>query len=181
MRKKHSACVGYRAYFSRLKGIRCAARSEFSQRDSRSPLNPSLNLLSLEEVMPFADRDVQCVSCGVMFVFSAGEQQFFKEKGFLNLPKHCKQCKATREGATARRRIETPVTCSDCGGDTTVPFKPTQGRPVLCRVCFTNGRKTSGIVAANEKAASFDLPLSRPTHSRNARKAGAYGSAQRHS
>ena len=26
--------------------------------------------------------------------------------------------------------------CHTCGVDTTVPFKPTQGRPVLCRSCF---------------------------------------------
>jgi CxxC-x17-CxxC domain-containing protein len=33
-------------------------------------------------------------------------------------------------------RPETRTTCSDCGAETTVPFKPTQGRPVLCRSCF---------------------------------------------
>ena len=48
--------------------------------------------------MPFADRDVLCVSCGLEFVFSAGEQEFFHEKGFINEPKHCKQCKAKRAG-----------------------------------------------------------------------------------
>ena len=47
--------------------------------------------------MPFADRDVLCVGCGVMFVFSAGEQEFFHEKGFTNEPKHCKECKAKRQ------------------------------------------------------------------------------------
>jgi CxxC-x17-CxxC domain-containing protein len=33
-------------------------------------------------------------------------------------------------------RPETRTTCSACGSETTVPFKPTQGRPVLCRSCF---------------------------------------------
>jgi CxxC-x17-CxxC domain-containing protein len=33
-------------------------------------------------------------------------------------------------------RPETRTTCSECGTETTVPFKPTQGRPVLCRSCF---------------------------------------------
>ena len=98
--------------------------------------------------MEFADRDVQCVSCGVMFVFSAGEQEFFRVKGFVNEPKRCKQCKTKREGTTGRRRIETHVTCSECGSDTTVPFKPTQGKPVLCRTCFGNKRKDSGVTAA---------------------------------
>jgi CxxC-x17-CxxC domain-containing protein len=88
--------------------------------------------------MAFADRDVQCVDCGAMFVFSAGEQQFFFEKRFANDPKHCKQCKAKRQGTTGRRQIETHVICSECGGQTTVPFKPRQGRPAMCRACFAN-------------------------------------------
>lgn len=28
------------------------------------------------------------------------------------------------------------VTCSDCGQQTQVPFKPTEGRPVYCRECY---------------------------------------------
>ena len=26
--------------------------------------------------------------------------------------------------------------CSDCGKETKVPFKPTEGRPVYCRDCY---------------------------------------------
>jgi|ERR1019366_1164105 CxxC-x17-CxxC domain-containing protein len=98
--------------------------------------------------MPFADRDVLCVDCGLMFVFSSGEQEFFREKGFVNEPKHCKLCKAKREGTKGRLRIEMHVTCSECGSNTTVPFKPTQSRPVLCRTCFANRPKAPNIVAA---------------------------------
>jgi CxxC-x17-CxxC domain-containing protein len=28
------------------------------------------------------------------------------------------------------------ATCSECGATTTVPFKPTSGRPVYCRDCY---------------------------------------------
>jgi CxxC-x17-CxxC domain-containing protein len=99
-------------------------------------------------VQNFSDRDIKCESCGLMFVFSAGEQQFFQEKGFSNIPKHCKQCRVKRQGVEGRHRIETHVNCSECGRDTTVPFKPTQGRPVMCRTCFANRPKTPNIVAA---------------------------------
>jgi CxxC-x17-CxxC domain-containing protein len=37
-------------------------------------------------------------------------------------------------------RVETRAVCSQCGKETTVPFKPTQGRPVLCRDCFQQRR-----------------------------------------
>ncbi len=32
------------------------------------------------------------------------------------------------------------TTCSDCGQETEVPFKPTEGRPVYCRECFQKHR-----------------------------------------
>jgi CxxC-x17-CxxC domain-containing protein len=90
--------------------------------------------------MHFADRDLLCSSCGAEFVFSAGEQQFFHERGFTNDPKHCRGCKAKRAGAV-HHRTDTHINCSECGAPTTVPFKPTQGRPVLCRTCFSNAGK----------------------------------------
>lgn len=33
------------------------------------------------------------------------------------------------------------ATCSDCGQECEVPFKPTDGRPVYCRNCFQKHRK----------------------------------------
>jgi CxxC-x17-CxxC domain-containing protein len=29
------------------------------------------------------------------------------------------------------------VKCTECGNATTVPFKPTEGKPVYCRTCFS--------------------------------------------
>jgi CxxC-x17-CxxC domain-containing protein len=33
--------------------------------------------------------------------------------------------------------------CSHCGKETTVPFRPTQGRPVFCRECFRDRRQAA--------------------------------------
>lgn len=100
--------------------------------------------------MEFVDRLLTCADCGGEFIFTAGEQLFFFDKQFKNDPKRCKPCKSRRAGAAARAgggpaaagisRTETRTVCSDCGVETTVPFKPTQGRPVLCRQCFQNKR-----------------------------------------
>jgi CxxC-x17-CxxC domain-containing protein len=43
-------------------------------------------------------------------------------------------------GSSGPREM-TKVTCSDCGVETEVPFKPTEGRPVYCRECLPNHRK----------------------------------------
>jgi CxxC-x17-CxxC domain-containing protein len=41
-------------------------------------------------------------------------------------------------------REEHNVVCAECGVETTVPFKPTGDRPVLCRDCFRKGRPAGG-------------------------------------
>ena len=96
--------------------------------------------------MEFLDRLLTCADCGGEFIFTAGEQLFFFDKQFKNDPKRCKPCKSKRSGAGLKAgtgpaaaglsRTETRTECSACGIETTVPFKPTQGRPVLCRQCF---------------------------------------------
>ena len=96
--------------------------------------------------MEYRDRVLKCADCGAEFVFTAGEQAFFADKGFKNDPKRCKPCKSKRGqnagggGGGSYQRAETRTTCSQCGKETTVPFKPTQGRPVYCRECFQQRR-----------------------------------------
>lgn len=115
--------------------------------------------------MEFTDRILKCSDCGNEFVFTAGEQLFFFDKQFKNDPKRCKLCKAKRAGLgrTANEngaltlplsRTETRTKCSACGVETTVPFKPTQGRPVLCRSCFQLKRVPTAVAAV----AQMDSP-----------------------
>jgi len=96
--------------------------------------------------MEYHDKVLKCAECGAEFVFTAGEQMFFADKGFKNEPKRCKTCKANRaqgnngSNAATVQRVETKTVCSQCGKETTVPFRPTQGRPVFCRECFQQRR-----------------------------------------
>jgi CxxC-x17-CxxC domain-containing protein len=86
------------------------------------------------------DRLLTCSRCNLEFVFTAGEQLFFQKRNFLNDPKICKSCRSERKGGVPRARPEITLTCAECGVLTSVPFKPTQGRPVLCRSCFERHR-----------------------------------------
>jgi CxxC-x17-CxxC domain-containing protein len=104
-----------------------------------------------ERRMEYHDKVLKCSECGAEFVFTAGEQMFFADKGFKNEPKRCKACKAVRSqghemGSVTVQRVETKTVCSQCGKETTVPFKPTQGRPVYCRECFQQ-RRSIGVNA----------------------------------
>ena len=98
----------------------------------------------------FPDRPIRCVDCGEDFNWTAGEQLFFHDKGLKNEPKRCKPCKqaknerlaaiAAAQASGVRQRIEVSVSCAQCGQQTTVPFYPSQGRPVFCRSCFLASR-----------------------------------------
>ena len=96
--------------------------------------------------MEYRDRALKCMECGAEFVFTAGEQLFYADKGFKNEPKRCKNCKAKKSqspGSQSYQRTVTATVCSQCGKETTVPFKLTQGRPVYCRECFQQRRASA--------------------------------------
>jgi hypothetical protein len=43
--------------------------------------------------MGFVDKVLKCVECGGEFIFSAGEQMFFRNKGFTNQPSAARSAK----------------------------------------------------------------------------------------
>lgn len=97
----------------------------------------------------FEDREVKCLDCGVSFIFSAEDQEFFAKKGYSE-PKRCASCRAARKANSPRNggrsgggqggsRPQYKVTCSGCGCETTVPFEPKNNRPVYCSDCYRNG------------------------------------------
>ncbi|MDQ3880819.1 MAG: zinc-ribbon domain containing protein [Chloroflexota bacterium] len=46
--------------------------------------------------MAYTDKVITCADCGIDFVFSASEQEFFAQKGFASAPKRCVSCRAQR-------------------------------------------------------------------------------------
>lgn len=94
----------------------------------------------------FQDKEILCIDCSRNFIWSTGEQAFYRDKQLQNPPKRCKECKqaknerlaaiAAAQASGVRQRIEVAVSCARCSETTTVPFYPSQGRPVYCRSCF---------------------------------------------
>jgi CxxC-x17-CxxC domain-containing protein len=112
----------------------------------------------------YTDQVLTCTDCGVDFVFSASEQEFFAQKGFSSAPKRCSSCRAQRRasgnggggyassssggysassgggygggGYSRGPREMFDAVCARCGKDTQVPFRPTGARPVYCSDCF---------------------------------------------
>jgi CxxC-x17-CxxC domain-containing protein len=128
-------------------GVLCLLEGEIKMSENRT------TGASTESASDFQDRPISCVDCGDQFVWSVGEQVFFHDKGLRNEPKRCKPCKQAKtlrlaaisaaQTSGIRQRIEVTVTCAQCGQQTTVPFYPSQGRPVYCRSCFMAARAMS--------------------------------------
>ena len=84
-----------------------------------------------EERMEYVDKKLPCVACGADFVWSAPEQFFYAGRGLRHEPRRCPTCRAG-----SRDKLKTKVTCAQCGRETSVPFRPREGRPVYCDDCF---------------------------------------------
>ena len=89
----------------------------------------------------YEDKTLICKECGKEFVFTAGEQEFYAEKGFQNEPQRCKESRDARKREVSRDREMFEATCAECGGVAKVPFKPREDRPVFCSECFAKQRE----------------------------------------
>ena len=74
----------------------------------------------------YEDKTLVCKECGNEFVFTAGEQEFYAERGFANEP---------QQNQRTDREMFTAV-CANCGKEAKVPFRPREDRPVYCSECF---------------------------------------------
>jgi CxxC-x17-CxxC domain-containing protein len=110
----------------------------------------------------YSDKTLTCRDCGNPFTFTAGEQEFFVQKGFTNEPGRCTECRSARKSqrggtsydsdrgysgggyggggyARAPREMFSAI-CSECGQTAQVPFQPRTDKPVYCSNCFEQKR-----------------------------------------
>jgi CxxC-x17-CxxC domain-containing protein len=111
----------------------------------------------------YNDKTLTCADCGQQFVFTASEQDFYAQRGFTE-PRRCPSCRASRKAARNASGVgggygggygggggysagyDRPAremfsaTCSNCGREAQVPFRPTSGKPVYCSDCFRSMR-----------------------------------------
>ena len=53
-------------------------------------------------VAVYTDRTIACFDCGQEFTFTAGEQEFYAQRGFTETPKRCPSCRQIRKAQRAR-------------------------------------------------------------------------------
>jgi CxxC-x17-CxxC domain-containing protein len=109
----------------------------------------------------YVDRTLNCVDCGVEFIHSSADQEYYAAKSFVSDPKRCASCRALRRsgrdaGDTEGRVAGGPrgyergedrgpreyfvAICTSCGNQAQVPFKPRADKPVYCSDCFRTVR-----------------------------------------
>lgn len=86
----------------------------------------------------YQDKTLTCKDCQAEFVFTAGEQEFYAERGFQNEPSRCKTCRDARKQSSRGGRVREmhDAVCADCGAPTQVPFLPRNERPIYCSACY---------------------------------------------
>ena len=50
----------------------------------------------------FTDQTISCADCGQEFSFTAGEQEFYAQRGFTEAPKRCPSCRQIRKAQRNR-------------------------------------------------------------------------------
>ena len=110
----------------------------------------------------YSDKVMTCADCSQDFIFTARDQEFYADRGFTE-PRRCPSCRASRKAARGDTgggtgygsgtgygdrgssggggysrgpREMFTATCSSCGKEASVPFRPTSGKPVYCSDCF---------------------------------------------
>jgi CxxC-x17-CxxC domain-containing protein len=112
------------------------------------------------------DKTLTCIDCNQEFAFTASEQQFYADRQFSE-PRRCSSCRAAKKAARGDGgnggyssggyssggyssggydrgpREMFSATCSSCGREAQVPFRPTGSKPVYCNDCFSSQRASS--------------------------------------
>ncbi len=52
--------------------------------------------------MEMKDETIVCKDCEKEFIFTVGEQEFYKQQGFENKPVRCKECRMAKKNKNNR-------------------------------------------------------------------------------
>jgi len=85
----------------------------------------------------FQDKILTCQECGTEFVWDASEQAYFAKKGFKEIPKRCRACRAKRKiEREAEKAKEKEITCAKCGKKAIVKIDIQPDEEAICMNCF---------------------------------------------
>ncbi|HMO53036.1 MAG TPA: zinc-ribbon domain-containing protein [Tepidiformaceae bacterium] len=78
--------------------------------------------------MAFADKQISCRDCSTMFVFTAGEQEFYANKGLMNEPTRCQSCRSAKPTMATSAMATSPASAARRRARCTRPAAPIAAR-----------------------------------------------------
>ncbi len=90
--------------------------------------------------VPFKPTQGKPVRCQECFKKNRPQRSFNDHNSGRNFGGNNRRFGGNNRGFNDKPREMHKATCSDCGKQCEVPFKPTQGKPVRCRECFSASR-----------------------------------------
>jgi CxxC-x17-CxxC domain-containing protein len=99
--------------------------------------------------MDYEDKNLTCKDCSKEFVWSAGEQKFYADKGLQNPPGRCPDCRKQKKEQKTNRQMFS-IICKQCGKEGQVPFQPRNANDVLCAECFAAQKSGEAPAASKE-------------------------------
>jgi len=81
----------------------------------------------------YKDKTIVCQDCGKRFVFTAGEQEFYAERGFQSEPQRCMRCRENRKVARKKPAI---TVCPSCGKFIRNASRGNSNHPTYCSECI---------------------------------------------
>ena len=83
----------------------------------------------------YEDKTLVCKECGKEFVFTAGEQEFYAERGFQNEPQRCKACRDARKNAARGPPVSTsPLLVQPAAARRRFPSNPRPTVPCIAAI-----------------------------------------------
>lgn len=103
----------------------------------------------------YEDKTLICKECGAEFIFTAGEQEFYAEKGFVNEPQRCKSAVTPANPPRSRIGRCTSPSAPTAAKRRRFPSSPRGSACVLQRVLRQHARRRLSAASVNQKSRPF--------------------------
>ncbi|MFA7309194.1 MAG: zinc-ribbon domain containing protein [Patescibacteria group bacterium] len=92
------------------------------------------------------DKPLECQDCGTTFIWDVAEQAYYKKKGFKEVPRRCRACRAKKKiEQEIEKSKEKELTCLVCGKTGTTSTEVSPDEEAMCLDCYVKQEVATAI------------------------------------